>query len=233
MEIIKTKRFQGIWTRLKSFNILPHYVAPHGNTLIRWMIVGYIIRVALIPLFPNRDPLALMRVAFVLKERHQLIPTAYPEPITYFLTFIYIIFDPLLPRGVFSDFFTNTAYTPDLLSVPFRISEPGLFTYLFITKMPFLAFDLLLGFMLLYLLKDSKQSLLAFKLWMINPVTLYVSYAFGQYDIIPVFFIILSLYFLQNERMKSTMLSLGVASAFKTFGLLFACLLYTSDAADE
>lgn len=222
MEIIKTKRFQGIWTRLKSFNILPHYVAPHGNTLIRWMIVGYIIRVALIPLFPNRDPLALMRVAFVLKERHQLIPTAYPEPITYFLTFIYIIFDPLLPRGVFSDFFTNTAYTPDLLSVPFRISEPGLFTYLFITKMPFLAFDLLLGFMLLYLLKDSKQSLLAFKLWMINPVTLYVSYAFGQYDIIPVFFIILSLYFLQNERMKSTMLSLGVASAFKTFGLLFA-----------
>jgi hypothetical protein len=183
--------------------------------------VGAIIRIALIPLAPNGDSLALMRVAFVMKEQHQLIPTAYPELITYLLAFLYGVFDPFLPKGVFNDFFTNTAYTPDLLSAPFRLSQPGLFTYLFISKMPFLAFDMLLGLTLLHLLKDYRQSLLAFKLWMINPISIYISYAVGQYDIIPVFFIMLSLYLLQNRRTKSTMLSLGVACAFKTFALLF------------
>jgi len=221
MGVFETRRFQEILTRVKSFNILPPHVAPYSSTLIRWMIVGYIIRVALIPLFPDRDPLTLMRVSFILKERHQLIPTAYPEPITYLFAFLYSVFDPFLSKGVFNDYFTNTAYTPDLLSIPFHVSEHGLFTHLFMLKMVFLAFDLLLGLTLLYLLKDGKQSLLAFKLWMINPISIYVSYAVGQYDIIPVFFIMLSLYFLQTDRMKLTMLSLGVAGAFKTFALLF------------
>lgn len=221
MGIFEIKRFQEILNKFKSFKILPQHVAPYISTMIPWMIVGCIIRVALMPLFPHRDPLALIRVSFILKEQHQLIPTTYPEPITYLLAFLYSVFDPFLSKGVFNDFFTNTAYTPDLLSVPFRTSEPGLFTYLFISKIPFLAFDLLLGLILLHLFKDRKQSLWAFKLWMINPVPIYVSYIIGQYDIIPTFFIMLSLYFLQNERKKSAMLSIGVAGAFKTFAFLF------------
>jgi len=219
--MFEIRRFQQALTRLKSFNILPQHVAPYSHTIILWVILGYLIRVALIPLVPNSDSLTLMRVSFVLKERYQLIPTAYPEPVTYLFAFLYSVFDPFLSKGVFKDFFMNTAYTPDLLSVPFRLSEPGLFTYLFILKMPFLVFDLLLGLTLLHLLKDHKQSLLAFKLWMINPISIYVPYAVGQYDIIPVFFIMFSLYLLQNKRMELTMLSLGIAGAFKTFALLF------------
>lgn len=220
MGVTGTRILREFVTRFKSFHFLPQNIAPYGSTLIRWAIVGYIIRLVLMPLFPHRDPLTVIRVSFILKERHQLIPAVYPEPINYLYAFLFSVLDPFLSKGVFNDFFTNTAYTPDLLSLPFRL-EPGVFTYLLILKMPFLVFDFLLGLILLRLFKEERQSLWAFKLWMINPISIYVTYIFGQYDVIPVFFIMLSLYFLSKEKTKSSMLSIGVAGTLKTFAFLF------------
>lgn len=86
-------------------------------------------------------------------------------------------------------------------------------------KLPYLIFDLLLGFILLKLFDSKEKSILAFTLWMFNPINLYATYMMGQFDIIPTFFIILSIYFVVKHRLEWAGLSLGFGIAFKIFPL--------------
>lgn len=100
----------------------------------------------------------------------------------------------------------------------------GVFNFLFniqllFIKLPYLIFDLLLGFILMKLFDSTKKSVLAFTLWMFNPINLYATYMMGQFDIIPTFFTILSIYFIVKNRLNWAAFSLGFGIAFKIFPL--------------
>jgi len=73
---------------------------------------------------------------------------------------------------------------------------------------------------LLHLIDDPKRAILGYKLWLFNPVSILVSYAIGQYDVIVTFFIVTSLFLYKKRREKSTALTLGIAAATKAVGLL-------------
>ncbi len=97
----------------------------------------------------------------------------------------------------------------------------GIFNFFFggilwLFKLPYLIFDLMVGF-LLYKLVDPKKSLLVFSLWMFNPVNLYASYMMGQFDIIPTFFSVLSVYLVSKNRLNLAALALGGGIAFKLY----------------
>ncbi len=89
-----------------------------------------------------------------------------------------------------------------------------------LVKIPYLVFDLLIGFMLFKLFTQRKQALLAFMLWIFNPVSIYATYMMGQFDIIPTFFTVLSIYFVVKERLMLASLALGVGIAFKLYPLI-------------
>lgn len=84
-----------------------------------------------------------------------------------------------------------------------------------LVKVPYLIFDLLIGFILLKLFDTERQAKLAFSLWIFNPVNLYATYMMGQFDIIPAFFIVLSIYFAVKEKLNFAAISLGFGIAFK------------------
>lgn len=65
---------------------------------------------------------------------------------------------------------------------------------IFLFKMPYLVLDLLSGYIITKLV-DNHHKEFAFALWILNPVVIYISYIFGQIDIIPTFFVILALYY--------------------------------------
>lgn len=97
----------------------------------------------------------------------------------------------------------------------------GIFNFFFggilwLFKLPYLIFDLMVGF-LLYKLVDPKKSLLVFSLWIFNPINLYTSYMMGQFDIIPTFFSILSVYLVSKNRLNLAALALGGGIAFKLY----------------
>lgn len=97
----------------------------------------------------------------------------------------------------------------------------GLFTFIFgsisgFLKLPYLFFDILLG-LLLYKLVNSRKALVIFGLWIFNPISLYSTYMMGQFDIIPTFFTILSLYFAAKAKLKLASLALGFGIAFKLY----------------
>jgi len=101
----------------------------------------------------------------------------------------------------------------------------GLFHFLFgsllegslLVKFSYLIFDLLTGFLLLKLFSSKKEAIFAFTIWMFNPINLYTTYMMGQFDIIPTFFSILSIYLIAKNKLKLAAVSLGAGIAFKIY----------------
>jgi uncharacterized membrane protein len=101
------------------------------------------------------------------------------------------------------------------------------FTGIFgLLKLPYLIFDLLLGF-LLYKMVEPRKALLAFGIWVFNPISLYATYMMGQFDIIPAFFSVLSVYFALKNRLTWATLALGTAIAFKLYPIFLIIPLIT------
>lgn len=100
--------------------------------------------------------------------------------------------------------------------------------YLFLLKLPYLIVDLLVAFFLTKLFDNEKQKRTVFLLWLFNPVTLYSSFAMGVFDVIPTFFTVLSLVFLQRKKVLLGAAALGVAAAYKTYPLFLIPLFILS-----
>lgn len=89
--------------------------------------------------------------------------------------------------------------------------------HLLLLKLPYLVFDLLTGFILFRLFDNPKKSLLAFTIWIFNPINLYATYMMGQFDIIPTLFIVLSIYLVVKNKLEWAALAIGAGIAFKIF----------------
>lgn len=99
----------------------------------------------------------------------------------------------------------------------FQNSNPNLPFFLIYLKFPYLIFDFITGYVL-YKLYKSKQLLY---LWFFNPVSIYLIYVLGNFDIFPVFFTLLAYYLLTVNRTRLSFFSLGIAVALKLYPLLF------------
>lgn len=86
-------------------------------------------------------------------------------------------------------------------------------------KLPYLIFDIWTAFLLSKLFTGEKQTSLAFAFWLFNPINLYATYMMGQFDIIPTFFTVLSVYLISKNRLSWAALSLGGGIAFKIYPL--------------
>lgn len=134
-----------------------------------------------------------------------------------------LIYPPLIYiyHGIFNFLFNDILKMPFvnqfLKDSPQNYGNIQFNLYLLILKLPYLFFDLAIGFLLLKLFPSVKQSTLAFGLWMFNPVSLYATYMMGQFDIIPTFFTLLSLILVMKNRLGWAALALGGGIAFKIF----------------
>lgn len=109
----------------------------------------------------------------------------------------------------------------------------GLFNFLFngnipLLKLSYLFFDIFLG-ILLYKIVDPKKATLAFSFWMFNPISLYATYMMGQFDIIPTFFTMLSLYFVVKNKLSWAAFALGGGIAFKLYPIFLIVPLIILD----
>lgn len=114
--------------------------------------------------------------------------------------------------------------------LPFTLLDKPLFNsrlHLLAIKFPLLIYDLLVSWVLLSLTPTGFRKKAAW-LWVLNPVSIWVTAAIGQVDIIPVFFVLLSIFLLQKNKSSLAALSLGVGGAIKSFPFLIAPLLIFS-----
>ena len=99
---------------------------------------------------------------------------------------------------------------------------PHFFYQLFATKALYLLFDLLCLLFLVRLYRDNpRQHRMVWLFWVFNPLVIYDAYVHGQYDLIPVFFVILGLYAANLDKPRWAALALGIGACYKVFPLFF------------
>jgi hypothetical protein len=177
------------------------------------------------PLFAHNDFVTTLWISFTWINRHQLIFSVDPPAVFLVLSGFYYFMMPFISPTFLNFIISGTAFTPPTLLQTFSLLQPGINSVLFIGKIPFLIFDVTSAFFILHLFNDANKAFTTFKIWILNPVSIFVSYIFGQYDIFPVFFMILALYFLKNNRFGLSMFSLGIASIFKLVGIALIPLI--------
>jgi len=90
----------------------------------------------------------------------------------------------------------------------------------------------MLNILLIYLIAQrlfsEKEALITALFFALNPLDIFNSMSFGRYDAVPLFFALLSFYYLQKMRWKLSALFLGIAIMFKYIVglLLFPYIIY-------
>jgi hypothetical protein len=150
-----------------------------------------------------------------------LVP-AYPPAFLYFQAAILRVAGLLLPD--LTAFLNGLdPHLPGLGNPPFYFYA-HIHELLFILKLPYLIFDISTA-VLLSLTLDGMRSRYAFRFWMLNPIAIFSSFVFAQFDIIPTFFTTLCIYLCSKRKLTSAALCLSVGAAFKLFPLILLPLL--------
>ncbi|HUV71501.1 MAG TPA: glycosyltransferase family 87 protein [Clostridia bacterium] len=153
----------------------------------------------------------LPQTAILVKNYGQNFFT-YP-PLAYFTLGI---FGWLLKPLFNADFFTNLA-----VNLPTILENRYLAGHLFLTKLPYLFFDMGILVLLRKLFDEPRKKFLATILWLFNPLLFYTAYMIGQFDIIPVFLTLLAVFLVRKKRPFWAAFLLGIGGAYKMFPLLF------------
>ncbi len=201
--------------------ILPESLRPKSKSIFLWGLLGLSIRLAIMPLLGHADSVIQAWKAILLLSTHQLIPSVDPPLVAFMYASYLAPLLPIVPSGIARILTDPTQYSPAELRITLAMIQPGLGTFLFLLKTPLLAFDLVAAIGLLWIPERPERAVLAYKLWMLNPVGLFVTFAMGQYDIAAVSLFIVALGLVRHEKYFASAAVLGAAGAFKMVGILF------------
>lgn len=99
--------------------------------------------------------------------------------------------------------------------------RPDFMFYLILIKFQNLVADVGLAVLLTLFFKETMDKWKIFFLWMLNPVTLYASFAMGQRDIWPTMLSVAAAVLLLKKRPYMSAVMLGLGGSYKIFPLLF------------
>lgn len=199
---------------------------------IKWILIGLFLRLILMPFTAHSDMTALDLGAWVISQKGEFLTFYdylsklesnnllvnlygvglfnYP-PLAYLIpAFFMFLLSP------FYDFTVNFVFVTGMDKI-FQTFE--LFRTIFLLKLPYLLFDFLLAYLLFKIFKEKGKT--AFKIWMINPLTLYATFAMGQFDIMPTLLVVAAFFFVFQKKSFWAVVMLGLGGAFKMFPLLF------------
>ncbi len=100
------------------------------------------------------------------------------------------------------------------------ITHPHVWRYLFLMKVPYLFFDVLLLYVLTRFFTKKSDQVLALKYWWLNPIVIFLPYMWGQFDIIPASVMLAGVYLGTKGQGYKAALLLGLAAAFKNYPLI-------------
>jgi hypothetical protein len=194
-------------------------------TITQWILIGILIRFILAPLTMHAD------IFFVYKFPHFLShgqwnvyeiaeknynASYYPAITLFIFSFFDFIFSSL--------FSTYEAFVHSLSTTNYNIAlnSPNIFSSVLLFKTPYFIFEALIfvtGWKMIE--SDSAKKNFAF-LMAINPLILYSVYLFGQFDLLPAYFLFVAGFFaLQKGREHLGSIALACGFMSKIFPIIF------------
>ncbi len=192
------------------------------------LILGLAIRLLLAPFFAH--PFDVW--AWYLNGQNFLSGT---QPITSFLVpygyaLLLFVIPASLAFGALSSY--TGAYTIPISSLNPALNPgaqwqitviPGLLFNLLV-KLPLIASDSIIALLLYRLvmkhLKDERLAIAVSAMWFLNPLTIWVSSGWGTFDTLPALFTVLALYFVMEDKLAYSGVSLALAIAMKYYAVV-------------
>lgn len=106
------------------------------------------------------------------------------------------------------------------------VNNPSIVRYLVLLKLPLLFADIFIAFLLLNFFKRKEDGERAFTLWLFNPFTIILIYAFSNIDLYAVLLTLIAFLYIKQEKLLKASIFLGLAISFKLYPLLFVPFLF-------
>ena len=129
-------------TLSKIFFIIPENQRSNAFSIGLWLFVGILIRMVLMPIFASGDSMTTVWISFNLMQRNQFILSNDPPTVFFLLGGLYFLMKPFFPSAFLAFYTSNTAFTPSSSLQLFAEVQPGIATTLFLSKIPYLIFDI-------------------------------------------------------------------------------------------
>ncbi len=166
------------------------YANPKNLKFLHLLLLGILLRVAIMPFFCHMDALSEGRRVFFWAENYIFLgniarnTTMFIEVIFYHIT---SLFQPDANSIFFiEDISKSTSTIPHYYEF---VSNHAIFRTLFLLKLPYLFFDIGTAIIIFNFFKEKNNGIRSCVLWLFNPVTIYAFYIFGRFESIPIFFI--------------------------------------------
>lgn len=105
------------------------------------------------------------------------------------------------------------------------VNNPSIFKYLVLLKLPLLLMDISIAFIILKFFKDKKDGEKAFTLWLFNPFTIILIYAFSNVDLYAVLLTLIAFLYIKRDKLIKASIFVGLAASFKLYPILFVPFL--------
>lgn len=188
-----------------------------------WLLAGLIIRLVLVPFSLHVDPGFTGDIAAMNRHAYLIVfdPTSplrawptYPLPAYYTMALFQMLLNPFSPPIPLE--------ISGHLALTTWVTTPSVFRQLFCFKVWYLLFDLGTACLLWCMFRHDRRKVRAILFfWIFNPVIIYNAYLHGQFDVVPIFFTVLALYFAQKGRSNWAILFIVVAAGYKVYPLFF------------
>lgn len=218
--------------RIRRQNPLRLLTAALNDTLSsiepHWLILAILMRILVSPISMHvdrrfvGDPVVLAyRSILYLSDSSAFsrYPPLYPRPFYY--SFAWILHFSARISSFFLTFSPFAAGALDEL-----LEWPGVFRFLTLVKAMNLVFDMAITLLLGCLCSRRRSEVANISLfWLFNPITWYTAYFHGQVDLVPLFFVVLSLSLASRGEAAWAVLSVGIGACYKLFPFLFLPVL--------
>lgn len=221
--------------------LFPAYLHPYAKSLLIYGLVGYAIRIIVAPItWLPQDFMATTWNQYVIVN-HGIFDYFhfYPSVVTPTFSYLYVPFmkivDVLVP-GFYEPYITSFVAGHPVLYPSFPdfdwyfftkvASDPRIFQFLLLTKLPVLIFDYGIALILVRLVTKPDKSRSAYKLWMLNPFTIYTVFMMGELHVlISIFLLVLGLYLATKSPGWKSALVLGASALIWHLALVFIPIL--------
>jgi len=196
------------------------------NITWRVLLTGLVVRLILMPFAAHSDLMHIYWGAHMIAYHQKLV--GFQVVLQYAHAGYLMLITPLIsPVDSIWTHLANYPTSNPFVGLVFSaqswfdfISHPQIFRTLFLLKLPYLFFDLGCALLLYCLGSDRTRSRVMFRFWWFNPILIFAVYVFGRHEVIALFFIILSLYWIKQGKENWGLFALGLAIAIRYYALL-------------
>ena len=191
------------------------------NTLIKWFLVGLLARLLFMPFAFHGDLLSTYHRSYLLIFEGSL---RYLNPHETIQAIALWVISHIVPVKDFLVWSGSTSVSNSFWLG--TLDHNNIFSFIFLLKMPYLLFDIAICILFLHLFRNEvKIGTRVFIFWVLNPIVIFSVYVFGRFEVIPIFFILLSLYYIKENNSVASGCLLGISIVSRYYALLLLPLL--------